>query len=69
MVARMTAMWQSRRDFAQMTDKCLQDDSVTFDVFYGVSGNDRRWFDVDHAREVIGYEPQDNGDEWDAPPE
>lgn len=68
MVARMTAMWQSRRDFAQMVDNCLQDEDVTFDVFYGVSGNDRRWFDVDHAREVIGYEPQDNGDEWDAPP-
>ncbi|WP_266082400.1 NAD-dependent epimerase/dehydratase family protein [Haladaptatus caseinilyticus] len=68
-VARMKAMWQSRRDLAQQIDCCLQDDDVEFDVFYGVSDNDRRWFDIEHARDVIGYEPKDNGEEWDAPPE
>ncbi|WP_129113526.1 NAD-dependent epimerase/dehydratase family protein [Halegenticoccus tardaugens] len=68
MVARMKAMWQSRRDLAQMVERCLEDDEVEFDVFYGVSDNDRRWFDIDHARDVIGYDPQDNGEEWDEPP-
>jgi hypothetical protein len=68
-VARMKAMWQSRRDLAHQVECCLQDDDVDFDVFYGVSDNDRRWFDIDHAREVIGYEPEDNGETWDQPPE
>jgi nucleoside-diphosphate-sugar epimerase len=68
-VARMKAMWHSRRDFAHEVDCCLRDESVEFDVFYGVSDNDRRWFDIEHAREVIGYDPRDNGEEWDAPPE
>ncbi|WP_089820988.1 NAD-dependent epimerase/dehydratase family protein [Halogranum amylolyticum] len=68
-VARMKGMWQSRRDLAHQVDCCLQDDDVEFDVFYGVSDNDRRWFDIEHAREVLGYDPQDNGEEWDAPPE
>ncbi|SFR96463.1 Nucleoside-diphosphate-sugar epimerase [Halomicrobium zhouii] len=68
-VARMKGMWQSRRDHAQMVERCFTDDSVEFDVFYGVSDNDRRWFDVDHAREVLGYEPEDNGEQWDTPPE
>ncbi|WP_290815347.1 NAD(P)-dependent oxidoreductase [Halovivax sp.] len=69
-VARMKATWQSRRDLAQLVDRCLQDESVEWDHFYGVSGNDRRWLDdLDHARETIGYEPLDNGEEWDAPPE
>jgi len=74
-VARMKAMWQSRRDLAQMVDRCLRtpesgsDPEAVFDVFYGVSDNERRWFDIDHARAVIGYEPQDNGETWDAPPE
>lgn len=68
-VNRMKGMWQSRRDCAHMVDRCLQDDSVDFDVFYGVSDNHRRWFDLEHARSVIGYNPQDYGDEWDAPPE
>jgi NAD+ dependent glucose-6-phosphate dehydrogenase len=68
-VARMKAMWQSRRDFAHQIDCCLADDSVAFDVFYGVSDNHTRWFDIEHARARIGYDPQDDGTEWDAPPE
>jgi nucleoside-diphosphate-sugar epimerase len=69
-VARMKGLWQSRRDFAHMVDCCLRDESVEWDHFYGVSANDRRWLDdLEHARETIGYEPRDNGDEWDAPPE
>lgn len=68
-VARMKAMWQSRRDCAHQVDRCLQDDDVSFDVFYGVSDNDRRWFSIEHGRDILGYDPQDNGEEWDAPPE
>jgi nucleoside-diphosphate-sugar epimerase len=68
-VARMKAMWQSRRDFAHEIDCCLQDDSVEFGVFSGVSDNHTRWYDLEHARSVIGYDPQDDGCEWDAPPE
>ena len=67
-VARMKGLWLSRRDFAHLLDCCLRDDSVTFDVFYGASDNDRRWFDIEHARDVLGYDPQDNAEEWDAPP-
>ncbi|MFC6940945.1 NAD-dependent epimerase/dehydratase family protein [Salinirubellus sp. GCM10025818] len=69
-VARMKGLWQSRRDLAQFVECCLRDESVEWDHFYGVSANDRRWLDdLEHARETIGYEPQDNGEEWDAPPE
>ena len=69
-VARMKALWQSRRDLAQLVDRCLRDDSVEWDHFYGLSGNARRWLDdADHARETIGYEPEDDGEEWDGPPE
>jgi len=68
-VARVRGTWQSRRDFAHMVERCLDYAEPGFDVFYGVSDNDRRWFDLDHAREVIGYDPQDNGEEWDEQPE
>ncbi|WP_137290522.1 NAD-dependent epimerase/dehydratase family protein [Natronorubrum halophilum] len=68
-VARMKATWQSRRDFAHQIECCLQDDSVEFDIFSGVSDNRRRWYDLEHARARIGYDPQDDGEEWDAPPE
>lgn len=68
-VARMKATWQSRRDFAHEIDCCLQDDSVEYNVFAGVSDNRRRWFDLEHARARIGYDPQDDAEEWDSPPE
>jgi NAD+ dependent glucose-6-phosphate dehydrogenase len=68
-VARMKGMWQSRRDFAHQIECCLEDDSVDYGIYSGVSDNDRRWYSIEHARSEIGYSPQDNGDEWDAPPE
>ena len=68
-VARMKGLWQSRRDLAHMVECCLRDETVEWDHFYGLSANDRRWLDdLEHARETIGYEPRDNGEEWDAPP-
>ena len=67
-VARTKAMWQSRRDFAHMVDRCLQADEVPFGIFSGVSDNDRRWYSIENARELIGYDPQDNAEEWDEPP-
>jgi nucleoside-diphosphate-sugar epimerase len=69
-VARMKGLWQSRRDLAQLVECCLQDDTVEWDHFYGLSANDRRWLDdLAYAKETIGYDPRDNGEEWDAPPE
>lgn len=69
-VARMKGLWQSRRDLAHLVECCLEDESVEWDHFYGVSANDRRWLDdLEYARETIGYEPQDNGEAWDGPPD
>ena len=67
-VNRLKASFLSRADAGRLVDACLQDQEVDFDVFYGVSDNARRWFDIDHARERLGYDPQDDGDDWDAPP-
>jgi dTDP-4-dehydrorhamnose reductase len=69
MVQRLKASWTSQRDFAQLLECCLEDEDVTYDTFYAVSGNDARWFGIEHAKAVLGYDPQDNGGEWDGPPE
>ena len=66
-IARKKAMWFSRRDVAHMVECFLEDESVDFDVFYGVSDNEARWFDIEHAREVLGYDPADDGSAWDVP--
>lgn len=67
-VRRMKSTWQSRRDVAAMIADCLEDDTIKYDVFYGVSDNDRRWMDIEHAGNVIGYDPSDNGEGWTEPP-
>lgn len=68
MVKRLKATWTSQRDFAHLLECCLQDDTVTYDAFYAVSDNAARWFDTEHAKAVLGYEPRDDASEWDSPP-
>lgn len=68
-VARLKATWHSRRDFAALVACCLADRSVEFGAFSGVSDNRRRWFSIERARAVLGYDPQDDAETWDAPPE
>ena len=68
LVARMKALWCSRRDISQLVDRCLQDEDVSYDVFYGISQSDRNWLDIAHAQEVLGYVPEDDAEAWDSPP-
>ncbi len=68
-VARLSSLWLSRRDCAQLVDRCLRDDDVDFEIVSGISESDRAWLDLEHAREVLGYVPEDDAGEWDGPPE
>ena len=59
------SVWCSHRDVTQMLEKCIAaPDDVRYDVFYAVSNNCRNYRDLEHAREVLGYEPQDSADEF-----
>jgi len=59
------ATWLSHRDQAQLVRKSLEaPDSLTFDIFYGVSNNKWRFWDIEHPKKVIGYEPEDNAEEY-----
>jgi len=59
---RYYATWQSHRDIAQQIRRCLEHD-VGFEIFYGVSDNKWRFWNIEHARDVIGYQPRDNAEE------
>jgi len=56
---RMRAVWLSRRDCAQLVARCLDADHVNWAIVYGTSNNPRQFWDLDHARELLGYEPED----------
>jgi nucleoside-diphosphate-sugar epimerase len=55
----------THRDLAQLVRCCLEaPESVRFGIFYGVSANTWRFWDIDDAREAIGYTPQDDAERW-----
>ncbi|MBV7337398.1 NAD(P)-dependent oxidoreductase [Chloroflexi bacterium TSY] len=57
-------IYVSQRDIVQIFERCINaDESLMFDIFYGMSNNDLRWVDMDHARKTIGYIPLDRAEE------
>jgi len=52
-------MWLSYRDCAHLFERCLQAD-YDYEIVYGISDNDRKYYSLDRAKEVLGYDPQDN---------
>ena len=63
-VKRLKSLWQSRRDFSRMVDLCINNSTVDFDIFYGISNNTRAWFDISNAKNKIGYQPKDNAENF-----
>lgn len=61
---RLTALWISQRDMIQLVEKCLEAEHVHFDIFYGISNNTPRFYDLERARAVIHYEPQDRAETY-----
>ncbi|WP_227355639.1 NAD-dependent glucose-6-phosphate dehydrogenase Azf [Haladaptatus salinisoli] len=53
------AMWLSYRDCAHLFDRCLAAE-YGYEIVYGISDNDRKYYSIERAREVLGYDPQDN---------
>jgi len=58
------AMWLSYRDCAHLFDRCLQAD-YDYEIVYGISDNDRKYYSLERAKEVLDYDPQDNSAEYD----
>ena len=53
-------LWCSQRDIVQIVERCLEAPaSLRFDVFFGHSANHPNLVDIQHARDVLGYAPQD----------
>ena len=55
--------WCSPRDFTQLLVKCIRS-TVKFAVFFGVSANTGRFWDISNAQELVGYEPEDNAADY-----
>jgi nucleoside-diphosphate-sugar epimerase len=60
---RHVSTWLSERDCAQLVWRSIESD-VDFAVVYGISGNKRGYWDLSSARELLGYEPEDDGERF-----
>jgi uronate dehydrogenase len=60
---RNLSTWLSPRDMAQLTWRSI-DSNVGFGIFYAISGNTRRYWDISDTQRVLGYEPNDNAEDY-----
>jgi nucleoside-diphosphate-sugar epimerase len=61
--ARHFATLLTHRDLVHLVRCCLEaPDSLRFAVFYGVSANTWRFWDIEGARRMIGYAPEDDAE-------
>lgn len=58
------AMWLSYRDCAHLFE-CGLEAQYGYLIVYGISDNDRRFYDLTPARDHLGYDPQDNSADFE----
>jgi len=56
---RFESTWLSHRDLVQLVRKSLSAD-VKFGIYYGVSNNSKRFWDISNAKAELGYHPEDD---------
>jgi nucleoside-diphosphate-sugar epimerase len=56
----MLTHWCSPGDLTQLIVKSIRAE-LRFAIFFGLSNNTGRFWDISNAQELIGYDPQDNG--------
>ncbi len=61
---RILSSWLSYKDTVQLCWRGIEAEDVTFGIYYGISGNTRAYWDIQNAREELGYEPIDNAEDW-----
>lgn len=50
----------SHRDLTQLICRCIDDEHLRFAIFHGLSDNRFKRLDITDARELVGYEPEDD---------
>lgn len=50
----------SRRDLHQLIERCIDVENLQFAIFNGLSNNRFKRLDISDARQLVGYEPQDD---------
>ena len=63
--SRQFSVWCSQRDISQMVERCIEaPPELRFDIFYALSRNKWGYRDISHAREVVGFDPEDEAESY-----
>lgn len=63
--ARQKSVWCSQSDISRMVRASLEaPDDLKYDIFFVVSDNKYSYRDMQHPKEVLGFEPQDSADNF-----
>jgi uronate dehydrogenase len=62
---RNLSTWLSPRDMAQLTWRAIET-PLTWGIFYAISGNTRRYWDIGPTQELLGYRPEDDAERYAA---
>lgn len=60
---RQLSTWLSPRDMAQLTWRGIET-PLNWGIFYAISGNKRRYWDIGPTQEQLGYEPDDDAERY-----
>lgn len=60
---RHLATWISHRDFTNLIKKSMES-KIDYGVYYGVSDNQRRIWDISNAENELGYVPKDSAEDF-----
>jgi hypothetical protein len=56
----MLDAWVSQRDLHQLIERSIDIENIKFAIFHGLSNNRFKRLDISDAREIVGYDPQDD---------
>jgi UDP-glucose 4-epimerase len=56
----MVDAFVSQRDLNQLIERCIDVENLKFAILHGLSDNRFKRLDISDARELVGYEPQDD---------
>ncbi len=61
---RFLSTWLSHKDVVQLVWRSIEATSIRFGIYYGISNNTRAYWDLQNAREELGYAPEDNAEAY-----
>ncbi len=61
---RLMGIWQSRRDFLHLVNQIILTKNNEFEIYYGLSDNSRKWFNLNYTKKSLKYKSQDNSENF-----